>query len=237
MPLPGERHDQPLLHHQVALTCLNPSGTQHCDLRGVDSLCLSPSSRASTYSFSSIHQTSMSEIDQQAPQASTRITTKPQRTLACASCQQRKVKCDRKFPCSTCIKSGLQCIPVAAPRRRRRRFPEAELLQRVRHLEDLLRQHNIDFEPLHGNVAEKGVAERSDSTIGKERRRSPEIKMETTFEAKYVHLLSKLLNSILLMEFAYKKSLACHESESATSSQPLNDGRSTNHHWPVSQSK
>ncbi|KAK6005020.1 hypothetical protein QM012_007799 [Aureobasidium pullulans] len=127
----------------------------------------------------------MTDLDHEPQQAPTRITTKPQRTLACASCQQRKVKCDRKFPCSTCIKSGGQCIPVAAPRQRRRRFPEAELLQRVRHLEGLLRQHNIDFEPLHSNVAEKGGTESIETNNGKEERRnSPDIKTETTFEAK-----------------------------------------------------
>jgi hypothetical protein len=116
------------------------------------------------------------------PTAPTRSsTTKPQRPLACAACQQRKVKCDRKFPCNTCVKSRIQCIPVSVPRQRRRRFPEAELLQRVRHLEDLLRQHNIDFDPLHGsainNTGTKGIEQEGES---------PEIKTETTFEAKYV---------------------------------------------------
>jgi hypothetical protein len=33
--------------------------------------------------------------------------------------------------------------------RRRRRFPERELLERLRKYEDLLRQNNIKFEPLH----------------------------------------------------------------------------------------
>lgn len=142
----------------------------------------------------------MSELDHEPQQASARLTTKPQRTLACASCQQRKIKCDRKFPCSSCIKSNVHCVPVAVPRQRRRRFPEAELLQRVRHLEDLLRQHNIDYEPLHGNAAEKIGADGTGTTSGKEgERSSPEIKTETTYEAKYVHPLSKLRNAILLM--------------------------------------
>lgn len=76
---------------------------------------------------------------------------KPQRILACVLCQQRKVKCDRKFPCTSCIKSRAQCVPAAQiPRRRKRRFPERELLERLRKYEDLLRQNNIKFEPLHG---------------------------------------------------------------------------------------
>ncbi|KAF1847689.1 uncharacterized protein K460DRAFT_384014 [Cucurbitaria berberidis CBS 394.84] len=70
-------------------------------------------------------------------------------------CQQRKVKCDRKFPCANCIKSGTQCVsPALASRQRRRRFPERELLDRLRYYEDLLRKHNISFEPLHASGAD-----------------------------------------------------------------------------------
>lgn len=76
---------------------------------------------------------------------------KTQRVLACVLCQQRKVKCDRKFPCINCIRSSAQCVPAInlGPRQRRRRFPERELLERLRRYEDLLRQNSIDFEPLH----------------------------------------------------------------------------------------
>lgn len=82
---------------------------------------------------------------------STSAVPKIQRVLACVLCQQRKVKCDRKFPCKNCIGSRVQCIPAATlPQRpRRRRFPERELLDRVRQYETLLRQKGIDFEPLH----------------------------------------------------------------------------------------
>ena len=81
---------------------------------------------------------------------------KPQRVLACVLCQQRKVKCDRKFPCSHCRRAGAQCVPAGlVQRQRRRRFPERELLERVRYYEGLLRQHNIKFEPLHGGSPEQ----------------------------------------------------------------------------------
>lgn len=81
---------------------------------------------------------------------------KPKRVLACALCQQRKVKCDRKYPCSNCNKFRVECIPTQASRRRKRRFPERELLERLRKYEDLLRQNNIQFEPLHDSTGEKG---------------------------------------------------------------------------------
>ena len=86
---------------------------------------------------------------------------KAQRVLACVLCQQRKVKCDRKYPCANCIKSRAQCVPATqVSRRRRRRFPERELLERLRKYEDLLRHHNIKFEPL-----QKDPAREKDSPI------------------------------------------------------------------------
>ncbi|TIA43536.1 hypothetical protein D6C78_00302 [Aureobasidium pullulans] len=125
----------------------------------------------------------MSDVERESPPTVT-SSRKPPRTLACVLCQQRKVKCDRKFPCNTCIKTGVQCVPVAAPRQRRRRFPEGELLQRVRHLEDLLRQNNIEFEPLHATASEKNALDGAKQTERSEGA-SPEVKTETTFEAKF----------------------------------------------------
>ncbi|CAG5161001.1 uncharacterized protein ALTATR162_LOCUS5946 [Alternaria atra] len=81
-------------------------------------------------------------------------TSKPQRVLSCLLCAQRKVKCDRKSPCSNCIKAGAQCISAATiPRQRRRRFPERELLDRLRHYEDLLKKNGISFQPLHASAS------------------------------------------------------------------------------------
>lgn len=74
--------------------------------------------------------------------------SKSRRILACVLCQQRKVKCDRQFPCNNCVRAGAQCI-AASTRERRRRFPERELLERLRRYEGLLRRNNIQFEPLH----------------------------------------------------------------------------------------
>jgi len=85
------------------------------------------------------------------PELSTSTPAKPRRVLACVQCQQRKVKCDRKFPCANCTRSHVQCVPAGllGPSQRRRRFPERELLDRLRHYESLLRQNNISFKPLH----------------------------------------------------------------------------------------
>jgi hypothetical protein len=77
-------------------------------------------------------------------------TSKSHRVLSCVLCAQRKVKCDRKFPCSNCTKADVQCISAATiPRQRRRRFAERELLERLRYYEDILTKNGIAFQPLH----------------------------------------------------------------------------------------
>ena len=88
------------------------------------------------------------------------LGAKPKRVLACMLCHQRKIKCDRRFPCANCQKTSTQCIPAALlPRQRRRRFPERELLDRLRRYEDLLQKHKINFDPLHGTSATQAASD------------------------------------------------------------------------------
>lgn len=60
-------------------------------------------------------------------------------------CQQRKVKCDRNEPCANCVKSRIECVSPSTlpPKKRKKRFPEAELLARLRRYEDHLRVSGI----------------------------------------------------------------------------------------------
>ena len=130
--------------------------------------------------------------------------SKPLRVLACVICQQRKVKCDRKFPCANCIKSQAQCVPATlSQRRRRRRFPERVLLERLRKYEDLLRQNNITFEPFHKGSAREGESLNAQSGCDSDNEHSetvrPElsthstpVKSERDYEAKYA-LFNKLI--------------------------------------------
>lgn len=69
---------------------------------------------------------------------------------SCAMCHQRKVKCDKKSPCSYCVSRGIACVPVAPimKKPRKRRFPEAELLTRLRRYEEALRRYNADIESI-----------------------------------------------------------------------------------------
>ena len=89
-----------------------------------------------------------------APLSASSRPSNSRRSLACMLCQQRKVKCDRKLPCANCLKFKAECIPAALnPRQRKRRFPERELLERIRKYEDLLRRNKITFDPLHKDAS------------------------------------------------------------------------------------
>ncbi|GIC90226.1 uncharacterized protein Aud_006658 [Aspergillus udagawae] len=115
----------------------------------------------------------MSTPEQGSPRSPLRVETRPTRVLACVLCQQRKVRCDRGFPCANCVRAQAQCVP-ATQVRRRRRFPERELLERLRRYEDLLRQNNIQFQPLHHSVVEKASSTREDRSYG----RTSDVKLE-----------------------------------------------------------
>ncbi len=136
-----------------------------------------------------------SEMDPLASSSSSQ-PSKPQRVLACVRCQRRKIKCERRFPCAHCKKSGVQCVPaIFTPCvQRKRRFPERELLGRLRKYEDLLRQNNIQFEPLHKDVepSESGAPCPSPS--------STSVKSEKIYEAKYVLLRRHPKAKLILLE-------------------------------------
>lgn len=76
-------------------------------------------------------------------------STAPRVRLSCEACRQRKVKCDKLSPCTSCQRLGFKCVPVERarlPRGRTRKAPERaggsdkELADRVAKLEDLLRR-------------------------------------------------------------------------------------------------
>ncbi|KKA19657.1 C6 transcription factor, partial [Rasamsonia emersonii CBS 393.64] len=59
---------------------------------------------------------------------------------SCVTCRRRKVRCNKRDPCSNCVKAGIECVfpgPGRAPRKPRR-TPDAELLSRLRRLEGVV---------------------------------------------------------------------------------------------------
>lgn len=59
---------------------------------------------------------------------------------SCVTCRRRKVRCDKREPCSNCVKANNECVfppPGRAPRKPRRPH-DAELLKRLRRLESVV---------------------------------------------------------------------------------------------------
>ncbi|OKO93642.1 hypothetical protein PENSUB_11921 [Penicillium subrubescens] len=79
---------------------------------------------------------------------------------SCVTCRRRKVRCNKRSPCSNCVKAGVDCIfppPGRAPRKSKRP-PDAELLSRLRRLEGVI-------EHLSGQNAENPASAASASSI------------------------------------------------------------------------
>ncbi|TVY37497.1 Aurofusarin cluster transcription factor [Lachnellula occidentalis] len=67
---------------------------------------------------------------------------------SCILCQQRKVKCDRRKPCSNCIKARAECVAStpSLPRRRKRKLTEIDLAAKLRKYEHLLKSHGVNID-------------------------------------------------------------------------------------------
>ena len=64
---------------------------------------------------------------------------------SCVTCRKRKVKCNKEYPCSNCVRGNTECkfpAPGRAPRRPRKP-PDSELLSRLRKLEGVVQSLGV----------------------------------------------------------------------------------------------
>ncbi|KAB8228296.1 uncharacterized protein BDW43DRAFT_323019 [Aspergillus alliaceus] len=71
------------------------------------------------------------------------------KSYSCLTCRQRKVKCDRRTPCSNCVKAEKQCsfIPPVRGKRKRTKPPREGLHAKLKRYEELLRSYGVKVEP------------------------------------------------------------------------------------------
>ncbi|KAI1799956.1 putative C6 transcription factor [Daldinia bambusicola] len=71
------------------------------------------------------------------------------KSYSCVICRQRKVKCDRRSPCSNCVKAEKPCDFVAPVRGKRKRTkpPKESLRAKLRRYEELLKSYGAKIEP------------------------------------------------------------------------------------------
>jgi hypothetical protein len=85
---------------------------------------------------------------------------------SCVTCRRRKVKCDKKNPCSNCVRAKIECIfpgPGRAPRKSRKP-PDAELLDRLRRLEGVVSSLNAQVEEHEQEAADREKERQSSTT-------------------------------------------------------------------------
>ena len=76
---------------------------------------------------------------------------------SCVTCRRRKVKCDKKQPCSNCARAKIECVfpgPGRAPRKSRKP-PDGELMERLRRLEGVVQSLNAQVEEHEQQDAER----------------------------------------------------------------------------------
>ncbi|KAK6387083.1 hypothetical protein LTS17_000349 [Exophiala oligosperma] len=76
----------------------------------------------------------------------TTVDTRPRLGHACTRCSERKVKCDRRQPCESCMRHSADCIfrPLPPRKRRKKRTTEEALVQRLHMYEALLEKNGVD---------------------------------------------------------------------------------------------
>jgi hypothetical protein len=85
-------------------------------------------------------------------------------------CRQRKIKCNRRFPCSNCVRTSRQCSFVAPVRgkRKKRTLPKEGLHAKLRRYEELLKAYGAKIEPSNdGSMSDAETL----SDIGDERKK------------------------------------------------------------------
>ncbi|KAF3906851.1 hypothetical protein ABW21_db0203420 [Orbilia brochopaga] len=88
----------------------------------------------------------------QSPDVAPETTAPKPRPFNCIVCKNRKVKCDRQMPCSTCAKLNFECQYIdPGPRKKRKSSSKHEnLMQRLNKYEELLKQVESNVRLLDG---------------------------------------------------------------------------------------
>jgi hypothetical protein len=81
----------------------------------------------------------------------------------CVACSRRKVKCDRKSPCTRCLTTGRDCEQPEVRRtpRRPRKPQDGTVLDRVRQLENTLEEMKALLG--HGDISNSDPPERAET--------------------------------------------------------------------------
>lgn len=123
--------------------------------------------------FPSASELNLSPLSDNSPTLPTRTTVEPtSSSRSCVTCRRRKVRCNKRSPCSNCTKAGINCVfppPGRAPRKSKRP-PDAELLSRLRRLEGVI--DHLKSGQTEGSPPAPGSSSTGPSTIRSDTSRS-----------------------------------------------------------------
>ncbi|KAL2398485.1 Aurofusarin cluster transcription factor aurR2 [Exophiala dermatitidis] len=85
-------------------------------------------------------------------------TRQPAPTHACVRCSERKVKCDKKHPCTACLRFDFECVyrPLGPRKTRKQSTPNRVLIQRLRRYESMLQGQRVDAGANDGTPTARG---------------------------------------------------------------------------------
>ena len=87
-----------------------------------------------------------------------------QQPLSCTHCRQRKIKCDKKYPCSPCSRSNLNCVFPERARHPKKKSTGSkatndELMRRLGRMEELIEKMKTEGQDVTGKkLGEDGSA-------------------------------------------------------------------------------
>ncbi|KAK6535671.1 hypothetical protein TWF694_002124 [Orbilia ellipsospora] len=123
-----------------------------------------------------VPEASVSPTDRASPDDASTSAATPSKQPAfnCLVCKNRKVKCDRQVPCSTCVKLGVDCQYVEpGPRKKRKSSSKHEnILQRLNKYEELLKHVESNMKLLDGVEGSRAASTSEDTTSEKSPERS-----------------------------------------------------------------
>ena len=78
-----------------------------------------------------------------------------QQPLSCTHCRQRKIKCDKKYPCSPCSRSNLTCVFPERARHPKKKSASSkatndELMRRLGRMEELIEKMKVEGKDVNG---------------------------------------------------------------------------------------
>lgn len=85
-----------------------------------------------------------------------------QQPLSCTLCRQRKIKCDKKLPCSPCSRSNLNCVFPERARHPKKKSTSSkatndELMRRLGRMEELIEKMKVEGKDVNGKkLVEEG---------------------------------------------------------------------------------